>query len=73
MGGIETDAEDDLRGAALDGAERDEAVDHVARKKARNPDTVLRVDDEKDDLYSDGLELDDDTPPMGTDGDGQSR
>jgi len=74
MGGMETDdVEDDLRGESLDGPDRDRAVDHVARKKLRDPDKIVRVDDEKDDLYTDGLELDDDTPPMGTDGDGQSR
>jgi hypothetical protein len=50
-------AENELRGDALDGSER---------KKARNPDTALNVDDEEDTLYSDGLELEDDTPPMGT-------
>ncbi len=73
MGGTETDdAESDLLGEALNGAERDSAVDHTTRKKIRNPDKVVRVGDEKDDLYSDGLELDDATPPMGTDGDGQS-
>jgi hypothetical protein len=42
------------------------------RKKTRNPDATVRVDDEKDDLYSDGLDVEDDTPPLGTDGDGQS-
>jgi hypothetical protein len=50
--------ENDLRGDALDGAERKRAV--------RNPDTVVRVDDEEDTLYSDGLEVENDTPPMGT-------
>ncbi len=61
-------AEKELRGAALEGSEQNRAVGHTAYKKAHNPENVLRVDDEKDSLYSDGLELDDDTPPMGTDG-----
>jgi hypothetical protein len=58
--------ENGLRGDALDGSESKRAVDHTAHQKARNPDTVLNVDDEEDTLYSDGLELEDDTPPMGT-------
>jgi hypothetical protein len=58
--------ENELRGDALDGSERKRAVDHTAQQKARNPDDVLNVDDEEDTLYSDGLELEDDTPPMGT-------
>lgn len=58
--------ENELRGDALDGSERKKAVDHTAHQKARNPDTVLNLDDEEDTLYSDGLELEDDTPPLGT-------
>jgi hypothetical protein len=58
--------ENELRGNALDGAERKQAVDHTSQQKARNPDAVVRVDNEEDTLYSDGLELEDDTPPMGT-------
>jgi len=58
--------ENELRGDALDGSERKPAVDHTAQQKARNPDTVLNLDDEEDTLYSDGLELEEDTPPMGT-------
>jgi hypothetical protein len=58
--------ETELRGGALDGSERKLAADHTQRQKARNPDKVLNVDDEEDTLYSDGLELEDDTPPMGT-------
>jgi len=50
----------------LDGAERTQAVDHTAHQKARNPDAVLNLDDEEDTLYSDGLEVENDTPPMGT-------
>jgi hypothetical protein len=58
--------ENELRGDALDGSERKQAVDHTAHQNARNPDAVLNIDDEEDTLYSDGLELEDDTPPMGT-------
>jgi hypothetical protein len=58
--------ETELRGDALDGAERKQSVDHTAHQKKRNPDAVLNLDDEEDTLYSDGLEVEDDTPPMGT-------
>ena len=58
--------ENELRGDALDGSERKRGVDHTAQQQSRNPDTVLNVDNEEDTLYSDGLELEDDTPPMGT-------
>jgi hypothetical protein len=51
-----------LRGEALDGAEQKKAVDHKANEKTRNPDTVLRVDNEEDTLYDDGLDLEDDSP-----------
>ncbi len=56
--------EDKLRGGNLTGSEQKRAVDHTAYDKTRNPDTVLRVDDEEDTLYSDGLEVEDDTPPL---------
>jgi hypothetical protein len=49
--------ESTLRGDALAGSERKRAVDH---------DAVIRTDDEEDTLYSDGLEVDDDAPPLGT-------
>jgi hypothetical protein len=58
--------ENELRGDALDGAERKGAVDHTVHQKGRNPDAVVNLDDEEDTLYSDGLEVEDDTPPMGT-------
>jgi hypothetical protein len=63
---VDESGESDLRGDALDGAERTQSVDHTAHQKARNPDAVLNLDDEEDTLYSDGLEVEDDTPPMGT-------
>jgi hypothetical protein len=59
-------AENKLRGDSLAGSERKRAVDHTEYENTRNPDTVVRVDDEEDTLYNDGLELDDNTPPMGT-------
>ena len=62
----EQSGENELRGDALKGSERKDAVDHTTHQKARNPDEVLNVDNEEDTLYSDGLELENDTPPMGT-------
>lgn len=78
MGNLETDdkppdatdqsAEGKLRGDSLTGSERKRAVDHTAYDETRNPDNVIRVDNEEDSLYNDGLELDEDTPPLGTAG-----
>ena len=65
--GTDETGESELRGTALDGSEQRRAAGHTAYKKTHNPATVLRVDDEKDSLYDDGLEIDDDTPPLGTD------
>jgi hypothetical protein len=59
-----TAGEADLRGAALDGAERKKSVAHTASDKARNTDSVLRLDGEEDTLYEDGLELEDDSKPL---------
>jgi hypothetical protein len=61
-------AEGKLRGDALAGWERKRAVDHTTYDETRNPDKVVRVDNEKDTLYDDGLEVDEDTPPLGTAG-----
>ena len=61
-------AEDRLRGDSLAGSERKRAADHTAYEKKRNPDNVIRTDDEEDTLYDDGLELEDGTPPLGTTG-----
>jgi hypothetical protein len=60
--------ENKLRGEALAGSERNRAADHTQYDKKRNPDKVVRVDGEEDTLYSDGLEVEDDTSPMGTAG-----
>jgi hypothetical protein len=68
MGNANTDStgEDKLRGSALSGSEQQQAADHTQYSKKRNPDAVVRVDGEEDTLYSDGLEVEDDTPPLGT-------
>ena len=55
-----------LRGEALAGSERKRAADHTQYDESRNPDTVLRVDNEEDTLYDDGLELEDDAPTLVT-------
>jgi hypothetical protein len=69
---IDSDADDagetNLRGESLEGSDRQEAADHAAYLKKRNPDKVVRVDGEEDTLYDDGLEVEDHTPPMGTRG-----
>jgi hypothetical protein len=58
-----------LRGAALDGAEQKSSVDHIDYEKGRNPDAELRLDGEDESLYSDGLDVGDDTESWaGTDG-----
>jgi hypothetical protein len=53
-----------LRGSALEGAEQRDAVNHAAYEKRRNPDTELRVDGEKDSLYSDGLDIEPEPEPL---------
>jgi hypothetical protein len=58
----DTGAERRIRGKNLDGAEKKGAVDHDSYEKRRNPDTELRLDDETDTLYDDGLDLEDDDP-----------
>jgi len=66
QGSIDRPDESKLRGDALAGSEQKRAVDHTTYEKTRNPDTLLRVDEEEDTLYSDGLEVEDDTAPLGT-------
>jgi hypothetical protein len=78
MGGIKADednvsidktGESTLRGSTLDGAEQKKSVAHMAFEKTRNTDATLRLDGEEDTLYEDGLEVDDDSPPLtGKDG-----
>jgi hypothetical protein len=65
--GADQTGEDTLRGDTLDGPEQRRAPDHATYEKKRNPDRVVRVDGEKDTLYKDGLDVnDDESPPMGT-------
>jgi hypothetical protein len=62
------DGEAELRGAEL-GSQQISAVDQLTRARGRNPDVSLRLDGEKDTLYSDGLEIDSDGGTLaGTDG-----
>jgi hypothetical protein len=49
--------ESNLRGKSLNG------VEHKKPPKG-GADTVLRLDDEEDTLYNDGLELEDDSSPL---------
>ena len=49
-----------LRGRGLAGAENKSAVDHTEYQETRNPDGELRLDDETDTLYDDGLDLESD-------------
>jgi hypothetical protein len=56
--------EDRLRGKALDGSEQKNAVDHTEFAEARDPDTELHLDDEKDTLYNDGLDIEDDSETL---------
>jgi hypothetical protein len=59
-----------LRGDALDGAEQKSSVDHADYEETRDPDAELRLDGEEDSLYSDGLDVGDNTESWaGTDGD----
>ena len=65
----EANGEKKLRGAALNGSERTEAVDHSEHERERNPDTELHLDGEKDTLYSDGIDVEEDSDTWaGTDG-----
>jgi hypothetical protein len=67
---IDETGESTLRGSALDGSEQKKSVAHTAFEKTNNPDATLRLDDEEDTLYDDGLEIDDDSagPLTGKDG-----
>jgi hypothetical protein len=56
-----TAAERKLRGTGLKGSEQKSAADHLPYEERRNPDTELHLDDEKDTLYHDGLDLEDDS------------
>jgi hypothetical protein len=53
-----------IRGRALEGSEREQAADHLEFQRRSQTDKTIRTDDEKDTLYEDGLELDDDSDPL---------
>ena len=57
-----------LRGGELGGAEQRSAVDHADYEKSRNPDVELHLDGGDGSLYGDGLDIGDDEPLAGTDG-----
>jgi hypothetical protein len=54
-----TQPERKLRGSALEGSDQKSAADHATYEEQRNPDTELHLDEEKDTLYDDGLDLED--------------
>jgi len=56
-----TASERKLRGTALRGSEQKSAADHTTYEERRDPDTELHLDGETDSLYSDGLDLQDDS------------
>ena len=60
----DTAAELRLRGGPLQGAELKSAVDHSVYERSRNPDTELHLDGEKDTLYNDGLDIEDDSDTL---------
>jgi hypothetical protein len=57
-----------VRGCDLSADAYSDAAEPSKLKRKRNPDTELHLDNEEDTLYNDRLELEDDTPPMGTAG-----
>jgi hypothetical protein len=59
--GAATAPERRLRGAALDGSEQKSAADHTRYEERRKPDAELHLDGEPDSLYSDGLDVEDDS------------
>ncbi len=54
----------ELHGANLEGSDQKDSVDHADFKKARKPDAELHLDDEKDTLYSDGLDVEEDSETL---------
>jgi hypothetical protein len=43
---------------------RGKTAEDTESKKKRNPDAELRLDDEKDSLYDDGLDVEDDSETL---------
>lgn len=65
----DTGGEVKLRGVALNRSERTDGVAHSDHERARNPDTELHLDGEKDNLYSDGIDIEENFDTwVGTDG-----
>ncbi len=56
--------EERLRGTKLDGSEQPSAVDHATHAAKRKPDADVHVDGEDDSLYSDGLDIGDDSETL---------
>ena len=59
-----TSAERRLRGGDLGGSEKKRAVDHEDYEKQGDADTELRLNEEKDSLYDDGLDIEEDDSPL---------
>jgi hypothetical protein len=59
-----TSGERRLRGGDLGGSEKKRAVDHEDYEKQRNTDTELRLNEEDDSLYDDGLDIEEDDSPL---------
>lgn len=62
--GNEAAAEVKLRGDALMGSEQKSAADPAEYEKTRKADTELHLDGEEDTLYSDGLDIKDETDTL---------
>jgi hypothetical protein len=53
----------------LNGPELKDAADHSEYERGRNPDTELHLDGEKDTLFSDGIDIEENFDTLaGTDG-----
>jgi hypothetical protein len=59
--GTDTAGERKIRGGKLEGSDQKNSPDHGEFEKARDPDTELHLDGEEDSLYSDGLDVEEDT------------
>jgi hypothetical protein len=57
-------SENQLRGTIVEGSEPSDGADRADHAKKREPDAELRLDDEKDSLYDDGLEIGDDSETL---------
>jgi hypothetical protein len=52
-----TAGERKIRGGALEGSDQKSAPDHAEFETARDPDSELHLDGEDESLYSDGLDV----------------